>query len=80
MIDDIDAMIDSVHHAKAGRRCTTCANIRLARAVARWRERVSAGEALPALDTMYRQLFRGMGAGSIGAVRYHVRNCLEEVS
>ena len=73
--DALDALIDAVPVPAARVRCHVCQNLDLAAMVKRWLERRAAGENLPGLETMTRDLFAKY-SGSVSSIGRHVRNCL----
>lgn len=72
----LDALIDAVP-VDTRCRCGVCADRDLSRAVSRWLERRAAGDILPSLNTMHRQLFSKIGKMSVSMVSRHVAKCLE---
>ncbi|MGH3380612.1 MAG: hypothetical protein ACRDP6_38335 [Actinoallomurus sp.] len=71
----LDALIDAVPVTKA-RRCGVCADLDLSTMIVRWLDRRAAGEVLPSLETMYRELFTTVSTASASIIRRHICTCL----
>lgn len=71
----LDRMIDAVP-VETRNCCGVCNDQKLSRAVARWLERRAAGEVLPSMHTMHRQLFGKIAKTSAATLSRHICKCL----
>jgi len=74
--NQIDKLLDKVAATKKSQRCRTCQSAEASAIIARYYERRDAGEAMPSLMHLHRQLIQPEFGICYGAVRNHVTYCL----
>lgn len=71
----LDRLIDAVP-VDTRCRCSVCEDPKLAAMVLRWLDRRAAGEVLPSMHTMHRQLFSKVTKVGASTLARHVAKCL----